>query len=113
MFMFMFTLLQLPLHSCSVQRRCRLFRSGNLKAANVTPSTCGLSLEPPPSCDIDCMAGRISSSIGQPHSSSRRCEVSPAPSCATQSVTRVPNPAETHNIQSEEMPKGQCADMRL
>ena len=93
-----FTLVQLPLQSCSVQRKWRLFRSGNLKAAKVAPNTCNLSLEPLPSCGIGCMAGKMSSSIGHPHSSSRRCEVSPVPSCATQSVTWVPNPAETHNI---------------
>ena len=95
-----FTLVQLPPHSCSVQRKWRLFRSGNLKAEKVAPSTCRPSLEPLPSCDNGRMAGKMSSSIGQPHSSIRRCEVSPVPSCATQSVTRIPNPAETHDIQS-------------
>jgi hypothetical protein len=93
---------QLPLQSCRVHRKWRLFRSGNLNAAKVAPATWSLSLELLSSCRRGCRAGRISSSIGQPHSSSRRCEVSPAPSCATHSVTWVPKPAETqHSICSD------------
>lgn len=98
----LFTFAQLPLQSCSVHRKWRLFRSGNLKAWKVVPATCSLSVELLSSCGRGCSAGRISSSIGQPHSSSRRCDVSPAPSCAKQSVTCVPNPAETqHSVCSD------------